>query len=479
MFGFWPYTNFHQLNLDWIIKTVKELDGDVDAIKEEIENMIVPGNGYILPSTNDDTDRTIEITNCLTNYGYCFLGPGRFVINSTIPMPDKTTLMGMGSGTELILADDSTEAIAINVGSYCSVANMTINGYSTNLPYESYNRGLRKGIALLGDYSSFNDGTYAHNYARLDNLIIKNFNHSGIWCYKNDGAGSFLANNIDIQNCHTGINIEFFSEFHSFTNVRCRWCNIALVMQGGNNLFANCHFDNNLLGIKIDNQDDSLVNADHSSFTNCSICHSDNNNGYAIWADFSLNGMCFSNCQIWYGKIYLNRCIGYKFDNNIIAHAETVVSNSNTCSFTNNLFKDASPVITLTNCLNTIWENNQDGQGYLINNDIDRGSDRNLNASTIRVANMPNLSFQGLGFCATSGKWTVVITLPGVFSMSSIYYTINRIVLVGKGIVPDADLASVTQHFEPTYIRVENIPYAGNPGDLCLIDIRGDLLMNP
>lgn len=479
-----PYTNFHDLNLDWLIETMKETKGSVDDFEEELENIntridniIVEAQHYILPSTNDNTDRKDDIMNFLNTYGYCFLGPGTFVINSTINMPDRTSIMGMGSGTILQLADDSTQDIAINVGSYCSVSNMRIIGNSTDLPYTAYAQGNRKGIALLGDFVTFNEGTYSHNFSKLDNLTIENFNHSGIWAYRNDGAASFLASNIDILRCHTGINIENFSEFHSYNNIRCRWCNIACVMQGGNNLFTNCHFDVNIAGIKIDNTDDDVVNGDHSSFSNCSICHSDNNTGYAIWAKRSLYGLLFSNCQIWYGEIYLDTCSAIKFDNNTFADVPTTITNSNNITFTNNLFRSSDPQITITNCIGIIWENNQNANAQLIIRTEDRGNNRNLNASAIRIANYSDFEMEAFGKCMQTNLWTVVLPLPGYFEFANVQYNINRVVFIGIGQVPDSDLANINTNLTPMFIRVTNIPYTGTPGDTAIISVKASLVM--
>ena len=477
MFEFWPFTNFHQLNLDWIIKEMKQHDVDIQDLNERIDEIIVEASDFVLPSTGDDTDRSADIMNRLNTSKYCFLGPGKFMINNTINMPEGSALLGMGNGTVLQLADNSTDNIAVNVGTLCTVTNMTILGYSSDLPYQSFTQGSRKGVALLGDYVDFEHGTYSHNFAKLDNLTIKNFDHSGIWAFKNDGAASFLASNIDIQRCHTGINIEHFSEFHSFSNTRCRWCNIALVMQGGNNLFSNCHFDVNLVGIKIDNSDDSVVNGDHSSFSNCSICHSDNNNGYAIYFDHSVYGICFSNCQIWYGKIYLNRCTGIKFNNNVMAGAEITVSGSNNVSFIGNLLRDQTPTINISDSINIIWENNTDVSSNLIIRSEDRGSNRNLNASIIRVADFSQLQFEGLGLCMSANTWSLIIPLPGVFSMDSFHFDLSRVVLLGRGEVPAASLPNIGVTVNPTFVRLDGIPYTGTTGEVCYIDVRAALRM--
>ena len=444
----------------------KELGDLKDAIK------------FILTSTGDTTDRKNDIMNCLNNYGACMLGNGIFYINSSINMPDGSSLIGIGSGTILQLSDNSTDNIAINVGSYCTVENMTIKGNSTELPYSSYTQGNRKGIALLGDYTDFNTGTYSHNFAKLSNLTIQDFNHSGIWAYKNDGAASFLAVNIDILRCHTGVNIELFSEFHSFTNIRCRYCNIACVMQGGNNLFANCHFDANLMGIKIDGTNNSLVNADHSSFVNCSVCHPDNNTGYAIWLHRSLVGLLFSNCQFWYGKISIDTCSCVKFNNNIIGgfNSNVTINSSNKITFTDNLFKETSPSVTITSCLRIIWENNQNGNGDLVYRPENRGSVSDLNSNIIQSGNYPNISFQNFGYCGTAGQYYTVIPLPFMINSSNATFTLNRVVILGKGVLPDADLSNIIVTFEPTYVRAEGIAWASaQVGDIAIIDIRGNL----
>ena len=175
-----PYSNFHSLNQDWMISKIKENADSIIALNDRIDDIIIENTDIFLRTTNDDTDRTAEILKLLNTTGCCFLGPGTFVIKSSINMPDNSALMGVGNGTVLRLADDSIDDIAVNVGTLCTVSDMTIVGSTTDLPYEQYNRGTRKGVALLGDFVTFGQGSYSHNYAKLNNLTIKNFNHSGI-----------------------------------------------------------------------------------------------------------------------------------------------------------------------------------------------------------------------------------------------------------------------------------------------------------
>ena len=43
LFEQFPYANFHELNLDWILKKIKELDEKVDSIEDRILKISIHG----------------------------------------------------------------------------------------------------------------------------------------------------------------------------------------------------------------------------------------------------------------------------------------------------------------------------------------------------------------------------------------------------------------------------------------------------
>lgn len=34
-----PYTNFHELNINWVLKKLKEMEDDINDLKETAENL--------------------------------------------------------------------------------------------------------------------------------------------------------------------------------------------------------------------------------------------------------------------------------------------------------------------------------------------------------------------------------------------------------------------------------------------------------
>lgn len=62
IFRQFPYSNFHEMNLDWFLKKFKELIGDFDNLKEDYENYKIATIKYINEFVNEWLDKHPEIT---------------------------------------------------------------------------------------------------------------------------------------------------------------------------------------------------------------------------------------------------------------------------------------------------------------------------------------------------------------------------------------------------------------------------------
>ena len=306
-------------------------------------------NNY-LASTDDNTDRTADIVTLLSQTGVCNLGSGVFYV-SGIDMPNDSTISGSGSATKIVLLDSVTDGYAIKMGSRCIVKNCTIvGGAGTYSPTSTI--GTRYGIVWIGTATPESISSPGPNRGTISNCYIYNFSGSGIYC---QGTGTGISNclnvvNVYIYNCTVGIYIPLLSEFHRFTNVDCRGCYYGTINNGGNNVFANCGFSKNIIGIMID----AKSNSAHGTYSGCVINHSgSNNDGIAIKLINISPKEIFTGCQIYYGSVDIENCKGIVFNacnfgSDIpinITDGKTVLFSS--CVFTN------QPVITKVNNIYT------------------------------------------------------------------------------------------------------------------------------
>ena len=273
-------------------------------------------NNY-LQATGDDIDMATAIETMLNQTGICNLGPGTFYV-SGIDMPDETTIKGCGTATNIILLSSVTSGYAIKMGSRCVVESVIVSGGTTS-PTITSEIGTRNGILWQGTAIP-GESTTSNTPVRgtISNCYIRNFSGSGIRCY---GTGTGISNclnvsNVYVYNSTVGINIEWLSEFHRFTNVDCRGCYYGIINNGGNNVFANCGFSKNTIGLLMDNTHGQSGNNSHGSFSNCVFNHSGNNNdGVAIHIIGCTNGEIFTGCQLFYGEIVIEESEGIVFAN--------------------------------------------------------------------------------------------------------------------------------------------------------------------
>lgn len=171
--------------------------------------------------------------------------------------------------------------------------------------------GGRSGIAWNDENAQF---------GKIQNVNIYRFNCAAILAHD---TGTPVDHNLMIENCamfnnNVGLYIRNNSEFNKITNCTITRNYFGILNRGGNNVISNCGVDANVVGIQID--EDYSSNAGHGCIDNCTINHSDNNNGYGLIIR-DTGREVISNCCLFYSKVRLqntngNIMTGCQFGNN-------------------------------------------------------------------------------------------------------------------------------------------------------------------
>ena len=266
---------------------------------------------YLLESTNDKTDVTEVIEKMLREYSVCILGTGEFYV-SGVDMPDGATLMGLGHGSKIVLAEAVNDGYAVKMGSNCTVKDLSFFGHKSGITLPEV-VGTRHGVVFGGTASTSSDAQPRNSI--VTSCFMTSFEGGGITCVDTgySTVSSITASNCHITNCGAGINIPFFSEYHEFTNMLCAHNLYGCINNGGNNVFVNCGFNSNKIGFLIDNSEGQSKNNSHGSVVGCTFNHSDRNNGIGIKLLRARYGYVFTGCQMGYSEIFVENSTNILF----------------------------------------------------------------------------------------------------------------------------------------------------------------------
>ena len=270
-------------------------------------------NNYLQP-TGDQTDMAPAIMAMLTQSGVCNLAPGTFYV-SGIDMPIYSIIRGCGTVTNIILLDSVSDGYAIKMWSNCIIEDVKISG-GASAPSITSTIGTRHGIIWQGTATPETQTSSGPTRGTISNVHLWFFSGSGLKCY---GTGTGISNCLNVVNvyareCTIGVNIEILSEYHRFTNVDCRGCYYGCINNGGNNVFVNCGFSKNIVGLLMDNSNNQSPNNSHGTFSGCIFNHSgSNNDGTAMHIIGCGNGEMFIGCQIFFGATIIENSSGIVF----------------------------------------------------------------------------------------------------------------------------------------------------------------------
>lgn len=302
------------------------------------EPVITTDSNCYLASPGDNSDMTGSIQAMLKMKKVCQLGPGDFYV-SGITIPAYGLLRGCGTATRLILLDSVETGYAVQLLSYSCITDMRIVGATSAIkPTDPI--GERHGILFEGLADSEGSVPYS---ATVEDVTVTDFSGGAITCYN---TGYSCQSCLNVSNCYlvrcgAGINIPYFSEYNRFTNVSATGCYYGCINNGGNNMFSNCGFNGNTVGLLMDNNNSKSPNSSHGSFVGCTFNHSENNEGYAIKIIGMKNGETFNGCQIFFGKTFISDCQGIQFiGSNMGKKTGIEITDSSAIIFSNCIIRD-------------------------------------------------------------------------------------------------------------------------------------------
>lgn len=319
MYNF-PYTNFHRLNLDWIVSKIEQIErGDYTPVNFQIAN--VRDYGAVGNGIEDDT---AAITNAANSGLPVYFPVGSYVISRPIsPVTEGQMFFGAGWGSIIIYSgssafdcnsipkvyitnleiheDDPHRAagwtIANMKGQYSGVHRVRI------LAYNGIEHGANSGIVSDCEIRCVADGIKIYNgdnTSTIENCIIASYDFTGT----PDGGNGIVVESgacANLKNVSTLLKnngIKFTGTFTSFNAIQCWFdnCNDGVRFESGsittrtriNNCWLNgrnhaVHSYGNVEALWLDNcefykaglrtvrtEPESTIN--NFNITNCLIC---------------------------------------------------------------------------------------------------------------------------------------------------------------------------------------------------------------
>lgn len=313
-------------------------------------------NGWLQPIDTESedetgkTDMTGAIMSMLTDTGYCHLAKGIYYVSGNIDMPDGSTLEGCGEGTVIRLLSSVESGYIVKPTRYSTIKGIRFSGGYADGDVSTSDIGTRNGVVFVANKDGQEASLPSIEPCMISDCWFENFSGSGIYCH-NTGGGTreaLIVSSCYMKYCKVGINIDYYSEYHKFTNVITYRCYYACINNGGNNVFVGCTF-HGTIGFSMD----GLKNNAHGSCIGCTFNHIDNWNrpstlggGTAILAKNLDNGFIFTGCQIWYGAIELRTSRGIAFSDCLIGgNSPEITVTGNYPAFFSNCIFHATPTL--------------------------------------------------------------------------------------------------------------------------------------
>ena len=323
--------------------------------------------GYDLVSDGTQNNRVADILNVLSIKNTCRLGPGDFYVDMFAINAGKT-VVGCGNTTRIIRLPSASSKYTVRLTQGASLQNVSLIGaINTITPSSAWNIWDNDNPAVCGIRI---EGTGSGNQvfrARIDGVTISSFAGPGIFIRRTGMAtsGGCLISNSFVTNCNVGIVLADYAEFHRITGCIFQNNYYGTINNGGNNVFNNCDFSDNICGVLMDNSSGTFGNSSHGAFIGCTFNHIGpvpesgiRSGGNAIELNTMNAGEMFVGCSIFYGNVSLTASQGIIFDScNFGSQTPLNVTGGNLIMFSACVFRSSGGVnespLTLTDNTST------------------------------------------------------------------------------------------------------------------------------
>lgn len=245
--GLWeqfPYPDYHNLNLDWILQKIKEFGVTIDGLDEYIEqkikegldalgleqividilskyayaiNVKTPPNGLLPASGNGTTNDYATIQGCIDyassiGGGVVFFPYGKYLTNS-LSMRSNVSILGFDQySTELILSGGANKPLLSG-----TIDNVSISGLTLNAKQSSQVNNI-DAVELLGHHINLENVIAEDCYTSINiekngtSIVIKNVicNIASDACLKVGGTdGGLLVDGLEMTGLSTNLGVAY------------------------------------------------------------------------------------------------------------------------------------------------------------------------------------------------------------------------------------------------------------------------------
>ena len=225
LFQRFPYTDQHELNLDWILQQIRDLNiqGDVPSYTQHARIFNVQDFGAYGDGANDDTQAIQDAMDAAVNGGVVYFPAADYLVSQTLQIPTGVTVAGSNmyttkiifSGTNDVLFELTHELLSgmeirdLALQSATEHDNVAIQGGSTVAEYNSGILSLSR-LLILDFATGIYGGAVTGGVGIFDSVFrdiwFENCN-AGFWCC---GSGN-LYEHCRFNRCSDGIVLDKLS----------------------------------------------------------------------------------------------------------------------------------------------------------------------------------------------------------------------------------------------------------------------------